>query len=778
MSLSLEVKKFINSEHTGEFVNVTLPSELPVRREEVRTVHRDTAAAESAKRRARDLANARESAKRAAQSAEEALSDAHRDERAAEKELRERQSRRSALTPEYDEKNGIAAAAQSLFNQRKAESDRCYAVYSEFEKALRKAETDSNAAHTAAAGCRAALENAETAHRNAVETEMRLHKQLEELRNDSAQTEVLAAKTDRESEEFRKAESEKAGIVAELNAESVRLAGEKRALEKQIADAERSLAKLGRDLQKAKSDRTALTQQLDALKTAANGKKGADKDAAMQKVNAAKTKADAAAETEKQQMSEHSALASECAALREKLTECERCVAENDEKLRSARHEYDTARAQTAAMNEESTGRKAALAGKNATLDALAAQLENAKLRIAETEKAEAAARSAAAAAEVEAARLKTALDTANERAAEKKKIYADAKALTDAAEADYDSKRSDFDAADVVVRNADKNVSAAKNAHDTAVEKLRNAENRLETARAKLEDAIRNSEFADSEAVRLRNSVHVIETRYETARIHYMESGKGEPLILVHSAGQSLYTFRRLFYKLAMYYRVIAVDLVGHGYSDRPDFFDYTIGDHAESLARFMDSMGIESAHILGFSFGAGYALELAHKHPERVGKIVAICPGGVTSEMPLTVRMMESGLFGGIASRMYNLKSVKKMLNECVFDHTVINEHDAAEYFKPVADSSSRYAVRRTLAEFDENALISSLREIQAPVLLLWGEDDKWHPAGEVDEYRSSLRSCACTVIRNAGHLVHEEKPDRIAELVRGFIPAGYDN
>ena len=277
---------------------------------------------------------------------------------------------------------------------------------------------------------------------------------------------------------------------------------------------------------------------------------------------------------------------------------------------------------------------------------------------------------------------------------------------------------------------------------------------------------------------MRLRNSVHVIETRYETARIHYMESGKGEPLILVHSAGQSLYTFRRLFYKLAMYYRVIAVDLVGHGYSDRPDFFDYTIGDHAESLARFMDSMGIESAHILGFSFGAGYALELAHKHPERVGKIVAICPGGVTSEMPLTVRMMESGLFGGIASRMYNLKSVKKMLNECVFDHTVINEHDAAEYFKPVADSSSRYAVRRTLAEFDENALISSLREIQAPVLLLWGEDDKWHPAGEVDEYRSSLRSCACTVIRNAGHLVHEEKPDRIAELVRGFIPAGYDN
>lgn len=778
MSLSLEVKKFINSEHTGEYVNVTLPSELPVRREEVRTVHRDTAAAENAKRRARDLANAKESAKRAAQSAEEALSDAHKDERAADKELRERQSRRSALTPEYDEKNGIAAAAQSLFEKRRAESDRHYAVYSEFEKALRKAKTDSNAAHTAAAGSRAALENAETAHKNAIENEARLHKQLEELRNDSAQTEVLAQKTDRESEESRRAESEKADAVAALNTEAIRLAGEKRALEKQIADVERSLAKLGRDLQKAKNDTAALNQQLEALKTAANGKKGADKDAAAQKVNAAKAKADAAAEAEKAQASEHSALTAENTALHDKLTECERCIAETDEKLRTAKQDYDAAKAKTLAASEESTGRKAALAGKNATLDALAAQLENAKQRIAETEKAESAARSALAAAEVEAARLKTALVAAEERAAEKKTIYNDAKALTDAAEADYNSKRADFDAVDVVVRNADKGVSAAKKAHDTAVERLRTAESRLETAREKLADAIKNSEFADSEAVRLRNSVHVIETRYETAKIHYMESGKGEPLLLLHSAGQSLYTFRRLFYKLAMYYRVIAVDLVGHGYSDRPDFFDYTVDDHAESIARFMDSMGIESAHVLGFSFGAGYALELAHKHPERVGKIVAISPGGVTSEMPLTVRMMESGLFGGIASRMYNLKTVEKLLGECVFDHTVINEHDIAEYFKPVADSASRYAVRRTLAEFDENALIAKLREIESPVLLLWGEDDKWHSVNEIDEYRSSLRSCSCTIIRNAGHLVHEEKPDRIAELVRGFIPAGYED
>ena len=72
--------------------------------------------------------------------------------------------------------------------------------------------------------------------------------------------------------------------------------------------------------------------------------------------------------------------------------------------------------------------------------------------------------------------------------------------------------------------------------------------------------------------------------------------------------------------------------------------------------------------------------------------------------------------------------------------------------------------------------DALAASLREVEAPVLLIWGEDDKWHHVESSNLYRSALPNAALTVVRNAGHLVHEEKPDRIYELVRSFIPAGY--
>ena len=72
----------------------------------------------------------------------------------------------------------------------------------------------------------------------------------------------------------------------------------------------------------------------------------------------------------------------------------------------------------------------------------------------------------------------------------------------------------------------------------------------------------------------------------------------------------------------------------------------------------------------------------------------------------------------------------------------------------------------------------IIHSGDELRAQQRACEGEYPAEHSETSAHQLSSSLRSCSCTVIRNAGHLVHEEKPDRIAELVRGFIPAGYDN
>jgi len=117
-----------------------------------------------------------------------------------------------------------------------------------------------------------------------------------------------------------------------------------------------------------------------------------------------------------------------------------------------------------------------------------------------------------------------------------------------------------------------------------------------------------------------------------ETVKIHYCEAGVGEPLILIHTVGQSLYTWRKVFDALAQHYRVIAIDLLGHGYSSRPLEFAYTIEEQSEALRLFMNAIGIRSAHIVGFSMGALYALDFVANNPDRVGKVVLLSPGGLT--------------------------------------------------------------------------------------------------------------------------------------------------
>lgn len=262
-----------------------------------------------------------------------------------------------------------------------------------------------------------------------------------------------------------------------------------------------------------------------------------------------------------------------------------------------------------------------------------------------------------------------------------------------------------------------------------------------------------------------------------EDARVHYMEAGTGEPLILLHSLGQSLYTWRGVYASLSEHYRVIAIDLLGHGYSARPVQFDYTIAEQSEALRLFMDAKGIESAHIVSFSVSALYTLDFVAKNPERVGKVVLCTPGGITHEMPLAIRMLDSALLGGIACRLFNRRTVERCLADCFFDLTTINEEVVDSYYSTIADTYSRKALQLSVANLDETEVERLLRVIENEVLILWGTEDKWHKPDTSELYHAALSNAQFGVIRNAGHLLHEEKASRFVESILEYIPAPID-
>ncbi|NCB31064.1 MAG: alpha/beta hydrolase [Clostridia bacterium] len=263
-------------------------------------------------------------------------------------------------------------------------------------------------------------------------------------------------------------------------------------------------------------------------------------------------------------------------------------------------------------------------------------------------------------------------------------------------------------------------------------------------------------------------------EPAFETVRIHYMEEGDGEPLVLVHSVGQSIYTWRSLFYNLAQNYRVIAVDLPGFGYSSRPEEYSYTIEEQSRTLEMFLDAIGIESAHFMAFSMGGAYLMDFCLRRPERVGRVVLLTPGGMTPEMPMPIKLLDSTIFGGIASILFGVRTVENVLSECFFDQTVGIKPDVIEeYYKTICDSASRRALRMSFHNFEDQTLVNRLRAAEMPVLVLLGAEDKWRSPAQIELFHAAIPEAGYSLIRNAGHLLHEEKPDKVLAAILEFIP-----
>lgn len=105
--------------------------------------------------------------------------------------------------------------------------------------------------------------------------------------------------------------------------------------------------------------------------------------------------------------------------------------------------------------------------------------------------------------------------------------------------------------------------------------------------------------------------------------RHFYIEQGTGFPLILLHGNGEDVHYFEHQMAPFAQHFRVIAVDMRGHGKTPRGEA-PFTIRQFAEDLLAFMDRLSIEKAHILGFSDGGNIAMVFAMTHPERVEKLI----------------------------------------------------------------------------------------------------------------------------------------------------------
>ena len=259
-----------------------------------------------------------------------------------------------------------------------------------------------------------------------------------------------------------------------------------------------------------------------------------------------------------------------------------------------------------------------------------------------------------------------------------------------------------------------------------------------------------------------------------EGACIHYRDEGQGPAVVLIHGMGGSLSNFRRTFELLVQAgFRVLAVDLLGFGYSDRALWADLSPQGHARTIVALMDEVGVGRASLIGHSLGGAIALHLAYRYPERVERLVLVSSAVPGRLIPGLLRpIWWDPVLEVIVSFCLHFWPVREMLwRGGVYDATTLTPELREAMRRPsLIRGSTRAMVATGKALLREAPL--KLQEIRHPVLILWGAEDSWLDLRSAYRLISSLPNARLRIVPRARHLVLEERPEEAHAEILAFL------
>jgi len=251
--------------------------------------------------------------------------------------------------------------------------------------------------------------------------------------------------------------------------------------------------------------------------------------------------------------------------------------------------------------------------------------------------------------------------------------------------------------------------------------------------------------------------------------RTRCIESGEGPPLIMIHGTGGHAEAFMRNFRELGRHFRVFAVDMVGHGYTDKPGH-DYTLPVYAEHLTAFMDAAGIRRAHLHGESLGGWIAAWTALHYPERVDRLVLNTAGGFRSDPETMKKVRDSTLE---AVRNVSLESVRKRLAWLFYDPSQVTDELVEVrrliYSQPEMLRAMEHVLcLQDMAIREPYILVPErLAKIRHKTLVLWTSNDPTAPIDVGREAQRHIPDSTFVVMNECGHWPQWENPpefDRI--------------
>lgn len=258
--------------------------------------------------------------------------------------------------------------------------------------------------------------------------------------------------------------------------------------------------------------------------------------------------------------------------------------------------------------------------------------------------------------------------------------------------------------------------------------------------------------------------------------RVRVLESGSvtGRAVILVHGWGASVYSYAETIPALAITgHRVIAIDLPGHGLSDKPTTQgNYTTDSLCRAVLRVADELQLQRFSYIGHSLGGSLGLELAVRGERRLDKLVLISSVGIAwSPLIPPLRLLSPRLVNRFAPTMLTRTLYRAILNLAFATKGRPTEFDIDQYWAPSQFPEYAWACRACVHEATWRPQPATrLRGLRLPVLVLAGRRD--YLVRETVERAKLIPTARTVSMRDGGHLMHQELAERANMEIVNFL------
>ena len=260
--------------------------------------------------------------------------------------------------------------------------------------------------------------------------------------------------------------------------------------------------------------------------------------------------------------------------------------------------------------------------------------------------------------------------------------------------------------------------------------------------------------------------------------RLYYYAAGSrgsGEPIVLIHGFPTSSHLWRDVVPLLPSGRRVVVLDLLGYGRSDRPMERDLSIKGHADRVIALLDALRIQYAAIVGHDLGGGIAQYLAVRHPTRVERLCLIDSVGfdewptrqirmAKATLPLTRHLPTTWILSALRSEM-----------ERGYAQEVRGARSIDIYIRPFCSPEGRDVLVEHLEAIDPEetvALSPRLGEIMAPTAVITGAHDPFLASHVARQLHEAIPHSTLDVIPDVRHFTPEESPDAISTIMEQWL------